>query len=156
MGKKEEKSHGRGFVTCNIPLYMCPKCPGSKEMITQSSQYSQRIALAGCPECAGRVSKMLSEQPETMGTMGRMGTYGACTRVSKMSKKQENDNPVFPVFPVFPSSQTSQYSRHTVQDWCPEWPIGHMRPISPIGRISTKRVMRAVCPKCPEWLIYWH
>jgi len=25
MGKKEEKSHGRGFVTCNIPLYMCPK-----------------------------------------------------------------------------------------------------------------------------------
>ena len=48
MGKKEEKSHGRGFVTCNIPLYMCPNCPkcclkivnGYVQWLSKSSEWT--------------------------------------------------------------------------------------------------------------------
>ena len=42
--------------------------------------------------CTSRVSKMLSEQPETMGPIGLMvtyGAYGACTRVILIKEARE-------------------------------------------------------------------
>ena len=44
MGKKEEKSHGRGFVTCNIPLYMCPKCRSPRQ---RGGKAVSRMSVAG-------------------------------------------------------------------------------------------------------------
>jgi hypothetical protein len=41
-GKKEEKSHGRGFVTCNIPLYMCPKCSRCAGVKSEKSEKSEK------------------------------------------------------------------------------------------------------------------